>query len=71
MADELVIPFLWAEDGFGEPSPEMVTKIQAGLFIPELLSTLFTVICLIFGGLMVIASFIFFAVQCPACQAAA
>jgi hypothetical protein len=61
---------LWAEDGFSGPTPVMVDKIQSALFIPELLSTLFTVVNLVIGGLLVLVSFAFFAVKCPACQAA-
>jgi hypothetical protein len=28
MAEELVLPFMWAEDGFGEPSEEMAGAIR-------------------------------------------
>ena len=29
-ADELVLPFLWAQDGFSEPSEEMAKAIKFG-----------------------------------------
>ena len=28
LPDELVLPFMWAEDGFGEPSEEMASAIR-------------------------------------------
>ena len=31
---ELVLPFLWAQDGFDTPSPEMADAIRLGLDIP-------------------------------------
>jgi len=33
-ADELVLPFLWAQDGFSEPSEDMAAAIQFGLDAP-------------------------------------
>lgn len=30
MQDELVLPFMWAEDGFGEPSEKMAEAIRSG-----------------------------------------
>merc|ERR1712131_471338 len=37
-ADELVLPFLWAQDGFSEPSEEMAKAIKFGLDAPSKLS---------------------------------
>jgi len=34
--EELVLPFLWAQDGFSEPSHEMAHKIGVGLAVPGL-----------------------------------
>ena len=31
---ELVLPFLWAQDGFDTPSPEMADAIRLGLDVP-------------------------------------
>ena len=36
--DELVLPFLWAQDGFSEPSDEMVEAFKFGLSTPSLIS---------------------------------
>merc|ERR1712123_47745 len=35
--DELVLPFLWAQDGFSEPSEEMAAAIKFGLAAPSML----------------------------------
>jgi len=34
--EELVLPFLWAQDGFDEPSEEMANAIKLGLKVPGL-----------------------------------
>ena len=34
--DELILPFLWAEDGFSEPSEKMAAAISFGLRAPML-----------------------------------
>jgi hypothetical protein len=68
LADEVVIPMFWAEDGFSSPPQVMVDKIKTGFFVPDLLSTLFTVVCLVIGGLMVIVTGIFFAAKSKFCQ---
>ena len=36
--DELILPFLWAQDGFDEPSDEMAEAIGYGLAIPKKIS---------------------------------
>ena len=36
--DELILPFLWAQDGFDEPSDEMAEAIAYGLAIPKKIS---------------------------------
>lgn len=36
--DELVLPFLWAQDGFDEPSPAMAKAIGMGLKLPGMAS---------------------------------
>ena len=38
--DELVLPFLWAQDGFSEPSEEMASAIMFGLAAPSKLSSI-------------------------------
>merc|ERR1712130_790431 len=36
--EPLVLPFLWAQDGFSEPSEEMAHKIATGLKVPGLVT---------------------------------
>ena len=38
--EELVLPFLWAQDGFDQPSPVMAKSIRKGLDIPHKYSRL-------------------------------
>jgi len=47
---ELVLPFLWAQDGFDQPSDEMAQAIRKGLDIPDKFSRLLGVVCLALGG---------------------
>ena len=54
--DELVLPFLWAEDGFSEPSVEMAAAIQFGLAAPGKLSMLGGAALLVVGGGMLLAA---------------
>jgi hypothetical protein len=35
LADELVLPFLWAQDGFDQPSESMAKSIRFGLDLPH------------------------------------
>ena len=42
-----MLPFLWAQDGFSEPSTEMAEAIRFGLEAPRKLSMLGTVIMMI------------------------
>ena len=53
VTDQLVLPFLWAEDGFSEPSKEMAAAILFGLSIGSKLSTIGGA-CLIVLGLVVV-----------------
>ena len=54
--DELILPFLWAQDGFSEPSPEMAEAIQFGLSAPSKLSMLGGASLLVVGGAMLLAA---------------
>merc|ERR1719300_1329660 len=54
--DELVLPFLWAQDGFSEPSQEMADAIKYGLAAPKKLSMLGGVCLLVVGGLMLLSA---------------
>ena len=50
--DELILPFLWAQDGFSEPSEEMAEAIKFGLAAPKKLSLIGGAILLLIGGAM-------------------
>ena len=55
-ADELVLPFLWAQDGFSEPSEEMAKAIKFGLDAPSKLSLLGGVALIAIGGGLVLGA---------------
>jgi len=55
---QLVIPFLWAQDGFDQPSPEMAKAIRKGLDIPTTYSRLLGVVLLALGGGMLLSSLV-------------
>jgi len=48
--DELVLPFLWAQDGFSEPSEEMAEAIKFGLSAPKKISFIGGALFLLIGG---------------------
>ena len=50
--EQLVLPFLWAQDGFSEPSTEMAEAIRFGLEAPRKLSMLGTVITMMMMVMM-------------------
>ena len=54
--DELVLPFLWAQDGFSEPSENMASAIRFGIVAPYQLPLLGGVVLLVLGGAMVLLS---------------
>ena len=58
--DDLVLPFLWAQDGFDEPSDEMASKIAFGLSAPEKLPMLGTVVFLVLGGVLLLICLAYF-----------
>jgi len=55
---ELVLPFLWAQDGFDSPSEEMAASIRKGLDIPTKGNRLIGVILLALGAGMLISSLV-------------
>ena len=57
-ADELILPFLWAQDGFSEPSEEMAEALKFGLAAPAKLSLLGGVALLGLGGAMVLIALV-------------
>ena len=52
----MILPFLWAQDGFSEPSEEMADAIQFGLAAPQKLSMLGGAGLLVVGGVMLLAA---------------
>ncbi|TRY74958.1 hypothetical protein TCAL_08665 [Tigriopus californicus] len=52
MQDEILMPFLWAQDGFDEPSEEMAEKIKMGLGAPQKIPLLGAVVCLFIGAVL-------------------
>ena len=52
MQEEIVMPFLWAQDGFDEPSEEMANAISFGLKAPQKLPVLGAVVFFVLGGLL-------------------
>ena len=63
MTDEIVFPFLWAQDGFSEPSEEMAEAISFGLGAPKTLPMLGAVICFVIGAVLLLTSLIYFVWQ--------
>ena len=57
-SEELVLPFLWVQDGFSEPSPEMATQVKFGVEAPATLSLLGGVALILVGGALVLAALI-------------
>lgn len=51
-SDELILPFLWAQDGFDEPSEEMAEAIRFGLAAPKKLAMIGGISLLVLGGAM-------------------
>ena len=56
---DLVFPFLWAQDGFDEPSDIMADKIAFGLKAPELLAMLGTVVFLVIGAILLLSCLVY------------
>ena len=54
--DELVLPFLWAEDGFSEPSVDMADAILFGLSVGTTLSKIGGTCLIVLGGGIVFAA---------------
>ena len=57
-----MLPFLWAQDGFSEPSEEMAAAIKFGLEVPVSLSKAGGVGLVLVGGLMILAFLIWYLV---------
>jgi len=55
---ELVLPFLWAQDGFSAPSEEMSAAIKMGLEAPGKISLLGGVALIVLGGGLILAALV-------------
>ncbi len=56
MREEIVLPFLWAQDGFSEPSERMASDIAFGLVAPQKLSLAGGVALFALGGALLLVS---------------
>lgn len=56
--ERLVLPFLWAQDGFDQPSVPMAQAIKKGLDIPAKFSRLIGVVLLALGGGLLLSSLV-------------
>jgi len=56
--EELVLPFLWAQDGFSAPSKEMSEKIKFGLEAPGKMSLLGGVALIVLGGSLILSTLV-------------
>ena len=54
MQDELVLPFLWAQDGFGEPSVAMADAMKFGLEAPRKLPLLGAAVFFVIGAVLLL-----------------
>ena len=54
MEAQIVLPFLWAQVGFSEPSPPMAEAIRFGLAAPEKLPMLGAVVFFVLGGILLL-----------------
>ena len=50
-----MLPFLWAQDGFEEPSEEMAEAIRFGLDLPQSVSKAGGVGLVLIGGVMILS----------------
>jgi len=56
VSNELILPFLWAQDGFDEPSSPMASAIHFGLAARDKLPMLVGVVLLVLGGVLLLIS---------------
>ena len=60
MQDQIVFPFLWAQDGFDEPSEPMAEAIAFGLAAPKKLPLMVAVVCFVIGGMLLLICLVYF-----------
>ena len=60
MAEEIVLPFLWAQDGFEAPTDEMRDAIRFGENAAAMLTVAFAATLFAVGGLCLLFSLAYF-----------
>ena len=60
MVEEIVMPLVWIEGGFGEPSEEMVKAIKYHLADPDYLLMLSSIVCFGIGALLLLVALVYF-----------
>lgn len=58
--NDLVLPFLWAQDGFDEPSEKMAKAIKFGVAAPEKLPLLGSVVFFVIGAILLLICLAYF-----------
>ena len=58
--EDLVMPFLWAQDGFDEPSKLLADKVKFGIEAPEKLPILGAVVLFVIGAILLLTSLAYF-----------
>lgn len=56
MREEIVLPFLWAQDGFDEPSAAMADAIKFGLSAPDKIPLMLSGLLFLFGAILLLVS---------------
>ncbi len=60
MREEIVLPFLWAQDGFDEPSEELAEAIAFGLEAPDKLPMLAATALFVIGAVLLLSALVYF-----------
>lgn len=55
MPDEIVMPFLWAQDGFEDPPQDMIDQVEFGLNAHKKVATMLAVVLFVLGGLLLLS----------------
>ena len=58
LSEELILPFLWVQDGFSEPGDEMAAQVRFVLTAPSTLSLLGGVALVLVGGALVLTALV-------------
>ena len=60
MREKFVLPFLWAQDGFDDPSPEMADALKMGLSAPDKIPALGAGVFFLIGAILLIVPLVYF-----------